>query len=140
MAFRQALSGACMASSWAAVAFAGPVHLGGAIPQSSLPFPIIQRSSLPQHGEVGLWLLQLSGLREAAASICCNLLEGVLVGAVDTLLQAYQEWSGLLRRQSLHAPATPLLPGSMMEGGLPCKYTRSPIRSKSGNTPTRLPF
>ena len=126
--------------SWAVLAFAGPVCLGGAIPQSSSPFPVIQHSSLPQRGEVGPWLLRLSGPREAAASICCSLWEAVLVGAVDTLLQVYRQWSGLLRRQSLRVPVTPLLPGSMTEGRLPCKYTGSPSGSKSGNTPTRLPF
>ena len=139
MAVGQASSGVCTVSSWVVLAFAGPVHLGGAIPQSSLPCPIIQRPSVPQQGEVGLWLLQLQGPREVAASICCSLWEGGLVGVVDTLLQAYQEWSGLLRRQLLHTPATPLIPGSMTEGGLPCKYTGSPSGSRSDNTPTRLP-
>ena len=139
MAVRQALSGACTALSWAALAFAGPVQLGEAILQSSLLCPVIQCSSLPQGGEVGLCLLQLLGPREAAASICCSLWEGGLVGVVGTLLQAYQERSGLLRSQSLHTLVTPLLPGSMMEGRLPCKYTGSPSGSRSGNTPTRLP-
>ena len=139
MAVGQASSGACMASSWAVLAFAGSVCLGGVIPQSSSLCPIIQCSSLPQGGKVGLWLLRLPGPREAAASICCSLWEGGLVGVVGTLLQAYQEQSGLLRRQSLHTPMTPLLPGSMTEGRLPCKYTGSPSGSRSGNTPTRLP-
>ena len=140
MAVRQASSGVCMALLWVVLAFVGPVHLGGAIPQSSSLCPIIQHSSLPQGGEVGLWLLQLLGPWEVAASICCSPQEGGLVGVVGTLLQVYQEWSGLLRRQSLHTPATPLLPGTMTEGRLPCKYTGSPSGSKSGNTPTRLPF
>ena len=139
MAVRQASSGVCTVLSWAALAFIGPVRLGGAIPQSSSLCPIIQHSSLPQGGEVGLWLLQLPGPQEVAASICCSLWEGGLEGVVGTLLQAYQEWSGHLRRQLLHTPATPLLPGSMTEGRLPCKYTRSPSGSRSGNTPTRLP-
>ena len=66
---------------------------------------------------MGLCLLQLLGPREAAASICCSLWEGGLVGVVGTLLQAYQERSGLLRSQSLHTLVTPLLPGSMMREG-----------------------
>ena len=123
-----------------ALAFAGPVHLGGAILQSSSPCPIIQGPSLPQRGKVDPWLLRLPRPQEAAASICCSLWEGVLVGALDTPLQAFWERSSLLRRQSLCAPVTPLLPGSTTEGRLPCKYTRSPHGSKSGNTPTRLPF
>ena len=139
MAVSQTSSGVCTASSWVALAFTGPVHLGGVIPRSSSPCPVIQCSSLPQGGKVGPWLLWLPGPWEAAASICCSLWEGGLVGAVGTLLQAYQEWSGLLRRQSLHTPVTPLLPGSMTEGRLPCRYTRSPSGSRSGNTPTRLP-
>ena len=139
MAVRQASSGVHTALLWVVLAFAGPVHLGGVIPQSSLLCPVIQHSSLPQGGEVGLWLHQLPGPWEVAASICCSLWEGGLVGVVGTLLQAYQEWSGLLRRQLLCTPATPLLPGSMMEGTLPCKYTGSPSGSRSGNTPTRLP-
>ena len=57
----QASSGAHMASSWVVLAFAGPVCLGGVIPQSSSPYPIIQHPSLPQRGEVGPWLLWLSG-------------------------------------------------------------------------------
>ena len=140
MVVRQAPSGVHMASLGAVLAFAGPVCLGGVLPQSSSLCPIIQHSSQPQGVAVGLWLLQMPGPQEVAASIYCSLWEGVLVGAVDTLLQAYQEQSGLLRRQSLHALVTPLLPGSMMEGRLPCKYTRSPSGSKSGNTPIRLPF
>ena len=139
MAVGQASSGACMASSWVALAFTGPVRLGGVIPQSSLLCPIIRHSSLLQGGKVRLWLLQLPGPREVAASICCSLWEGGLVGAVGNLLQAYQERSGLLRRQSLCTPATPVLPGSMTEGRLPCKYTGSPSGSRSGNTPTQLP-
>ena len=126
--------------SWVALAFAGPVHLGGVTLRSSLPCPVIQHSSLPQQGEVDPWLIWLPRPQEAAASICCSLWEGVLVGAVDTPLQAYQEWSSLLRRQSLRAPMTPLLPGSMTEGRLPCKYTGSSRGSKSGNTPTQLHF
>ena len=122
----------------AALAFAGPVCLGGVILRSSSPCPIILRPFLPQRGEVDPWLLRLPRPQEAAASICCSLWEGVLVGAVDTPLQAYRERSSLLRRQSLRAPATPLLPGSI-EGRLPCKYTGSPCGSKSGNTLTWLP-
>ena len=61
------------------------------------------------------------------------------MGVVGTLLQVYQEQSGFLRRQSLHTSVSPLLPGSMKEGRLPCKYTGSPSGSRSGNTPTQLP-
>ena len=139
MAVRQASSGACTVLLWVALAFTGPVHLGGVFPRSSLLCPIIQHSYRPQGGVVGLWLLQLLGPQEVAASICCNLWEGGLVRAVGTLLQAYQEWPCLLRRQSLHTPATPPLPGSMMEGRLPCKHTGSPDGNRSGNTPTWLP-
>ena len=139
MAVGQASSGARTALLWAALAFTVPVCLGGVILQSSSPCPVIQRSFLPQRGKVGPWLLQLPGPWEVAASICCSLWEGGLVGAVGILLQVYQEWSGLLRRQWLHIPMTPLLPGSMMEGRLPYKYTKSPSGSRSGNTPTRLP-
>ena len=139
MAVGQASSEACTASSWVVLVFTGPVCLGGAIPQSSLLCLVVWHSSLPQGGKVGLWLLQLPGPWEVAASICCSLWEGGLVGVVGNLLQAYQEWSGLLRRQSLHTPVTPLLPSSMTEGRLPCKYTRSPSGSRSGNTPTWLP-
>ena len=60
-----------------------------------------------------------------------------VVGTWTSLLQAYQEQSCLLRRQSLRTPATPLLPGSMTEGRLPCKHTWSPNGSRSGNTPIR---
>ena len=66
---------------------------------------------------------------------------GGLVGAVGTrtsLLQAYQERSCLLRRPSLRTQATPLLPGSMTEGRLPCKHTWSPSGSRSGNSPIQL--
>ena len=66
---------------------------------------------------------------------------GEVVGAVGTqtfLLQAYQEQSCLLRRQSLHPQVTPLLPGSTMEGRLPCKHTWSPSGSRSGNTSIQL--
>ena len=139
MAVRQASSGARMASLWVVLAFTGPVHQGGALPRSSSLCPVIQHSSLPQGGAVGLWLLWLLGPREAAASICCSLWEGGLVGVVGTLLQAYQERSGLLRRQSLCTPVTPLLPGSMTEGRLPGKHTGSPSGSRRGNTPTQLP-
>ena len=75
------------------------------------------------------------------ASIWRSLWEGGLVGVVGTrtsLLQGYQEWSCLLRRQLLCTQATPLLPGSMMEGRLPCKRTWSLGGSRSGNTPIQL--
>ena len=62
-----------------------------------------------------------------------------VVGTRSSLLQPYQEWSCLLRRQSLHTLVTLLLPGSMMEGRLPSRYTWSPSGSRSGSTPTRLP-
>ena len=61
-----------------------------------------------------------------------------VVGTWTSLLQAYQKWLCLLWRQSLHTQATPLLPSSMTEGRLPCKYTWSPSGSRSGNTPIRL--
>ena len=125
MAVGQASSGAGMASSWVALAFAGPVCLGGALLQSSSLCPIIQCSSQPQGVAVVLWLLQMLGPQEVAASTKGSLWEEGLVGVVGTLLQVYREWSDLLRRQSLHAPATPLLPGAMTEGRLPCKYTRT---------------
>ena len=38
---------------------------------------------------------------------------------------------------TLH-PGDPLLPGSTMEGRLPCKHTWSPSGSRSGNTPIQL--
>ena len=84
-------------------------------------------------------LLWMPGPQEAAASIWRSLWEGGLVGVVVTrtsLLQAYQERSCLLRRQSLCTQATPLLPGSMTEGRLPCKHTWSQVVAEAAIHPS----
>ena len=126
------------------------IDVGGAgirwasLPAQGIPMILfavpLKLMDLPTPGRFG-GVLQMLGPQEAAASTWRSLWEGGLVGVVGTqtsLLQGYQEQSCLLRRQSLCTQVTPLLPGSMTEGRLPCKRTWSLGGSRSGNIPIQL--